>query len=384
MSASQPRLRVMFCIPELDRGGPDAVFFNLLRTLDLDRFEPFLVVTKPTGAYLDELPDHIPVLRTDERRYPVRSVLEHVRHVRPDVVLATLRMSFTCTAGRPFFPRRTTFVCRVANNVTGEMANVRSRRSSLKSWAITASYRAVVATADRVIAQSHAMRDDIEAQFGLRVARKTIVLPNPVDADRLLQLSTAADGLPPKGQPQLVSAGRLTYQKGFDRLVDAFARVRGQHPDARLWILGEGEEHAALEAQARAAGVAAAVDLLGGVANPAPLYRAADLYVCSSRYEGFPNAVAEALALGTPVVVPSGPAGGEELVTPFNGRIVDDASGPGLAAATLEALDRLGDLDRDRIAADCRSRFSLEAVTRRYEAVLWSTAGRRPLDLAPS
>src|SRR5262249_45117420 len=109
------RLKVMFCIPELDRGGPDAVFFNLLRTLDRHRFEPFLVVTKPTGAYLDELPDDIPVLRTDERRYPVRSVIDHVRSVRPDVVLATLRMSFTCTAARPFFPRRARFVCRVAN-----------------------------------------------------------------------------------------------------------------------------------------------------------------------------------------------------------------------------------------------------------------------------
>jgi glycosyltransferase involved in cell wall biosynthesis len=376
------RLKVMFCIPELDRGGPDAVYFNLLRTLDLDHFEPSLVVTKPTGAYLDELPGHIKVLRTDERRYPVRSVVEHTRAVRPDVVLTTLRMSFTCTAARPFFPRHTKVVCRIANNVTGEMANVRSRRSTAKSSAITASYRIVVATADRVIAQSHAMRDDVEAQFGTRVARKTVVLPNPVDADRLQRRSTETDGFPQKGHPQLVAAGRLTYQKGFDRLVDAFAEVRKRHPDARLWILGEGEEHDALEAQARAAGVADAVDLLGGVRNPAPLYRAADLYVCSSRYEGFPNAVAEALALGTPVVVPSGPAAGEELVTPLNGSIVDDASGPGLAAAVLGLLDRLGELDPGRIAADCRSRFSLEAVTRRYEAVLWSTAGRRPLDLS--
>src|SRR5262249_18721842 len=109
MAPAGARRRGLFCIPQLDRAGPDAVYFNLLRTLDLDHFEPFLVVTKPTGAYLDELPDHIPVLRTDERRYPVRSVVEHVRAVRPDVVLATLRMSFTCTAARPFFPRHTNF-----------------------------------------------------------------------------------------------------------------------------------------------------------------------------------------------------------------------------------------------------------------------------------
>ena len=89
----------------------------------------------------------------------------------------------------------------------------------------------MVEVADTVIAQSHVMRDDIEHQFGERVARKTVVLPNPVDADRLVRLSTETGSVPTKvGNPQLVSAGRLTYQKGFDRLVTAFAADPGAPP----------------------------------------------------------------------------------------------------------------------------------------------------------
>ena len=178
-TSSEPRLRVLFCIPELDRGGPDSVYFNLLRTLDVERFEPFLAVTNTTGAYLAELPDHIPVLAAGHGRYPVRSVIHHVRAVRPDVVLATLRMSFTCGAARPFFPRGTRLIYRVANNVSGEIEEMARRSPTVKAKVISASYRVMVEIADTVIAQSHAMRDDIGRQFGERAARKTVVLPEP-------------------------------------------------------------------------------------------------------------------------------------------------------------------------------------------------------------
>jgi glycosyltransferase involved in cell wall biosynthesis len=377
MPATEPRLRVLFAIPELDRGGPDAVYFNLLRTLDQERFEPSLLVTEPTGGYLSELPDRIPVLVAGHGRYPVAAVVHRVRQARPDVVMSTVRMTLTCAVARPFFPRHTHLICRVANNVTGELTDLAQLNARAKNALITATYRLGVELADRVIAQSQVMRDDIEHQFGRRVARKTVVLPNPVDADRLVRLSADRSSVPERvGVPQLVSAGRLSYQKGFDRLVRAFADIRARHPDARLWILGEGEDRDALTTLAAERGVADAVELLGMVPDPAALYRAADLYVCSSRYEGFPNSVAEALAVGTPAVVPSGAAAGEELVTPTNGRIVDDPDGPGLAAAALDVLDHLGDYDRAAIAAECRERFSLEAVTRRYEAVFRATAGR--------
>jgi glycosyltransferase involved in cell wall biosynthesis len=365
------RPRVLFCIPELARGGPDAVFFNLLRTLDQDRFEPFLAVTTPEGAYLRELGQQVPVLQVGHQRYPVRGVIRAVRAIRPDLVMATLRMNVTCAAASPGFGRPTPLICRIANNLSGEMEYQTHRSSDAKTRAIAVANRAMVARATTLIAQSDAMADDIEHLYGERAQAKTVVLPNPVDIDRV-----AARGSEPAavtletGTPQVVSAGRLTFQKGFDRLVDAFARIRQVHPAARLWILGEGEDRPALEVQIARLGLSEAVDLPGFVDNPVPYYRAADLYLCSSRYEGFPNSVAEALAVGTPIVVPRGAAGGEALVTPTNGRTVDEGTDDELAVAALEVLANLSGFSRRDIAAECGARFSLATVTARYEDVL--------------
>ena len=148
--------------------------------------------------------------------------------------------------------------------------------------------------------------------------------------------------------------------------------MRDRYPGARLWILGQGEDRDSLQALIDQHGLGDAVDLVGFIENPLPYYRAADLYVCSSRYEGFPNSLAEALATGTPIVAPAGAAAGTELVSEINGLIVDRLTEADLARTTLAALERLDGFDADAIRADCRERFSITAVTSRYEEAIAS------------
>lgn len=378
------RTRVLFCIPQLERGGPDAVFFNLLGSLDRDRFEPILVVTDRTGGYLDELPDDVEVVFTDPGRYPVASLARIVRQRRPDVVLATLRMNTTAAAARLAFPSRTALICRVANNISGDLSQQRRASNQLKTRAIALSYRTMLLLADLIIAQSSSMRDDIERTYGRRVAAKVVSMPNPVDADRIgARAAVGLDPMPTLGSPQLVSVGRLGYQKGYDLLLAAFARLRADLPGARLWLVGEGPDRQALEAQATDLGIRSAVDLVGFVDNPAPYVAAADLYICSSRYEGFSNALAEALAVGTPAVAPRGAGAGDEIVGTGDGILVDEASEPALLDAMARALAADPPYDPDAIRAGVRRRFAPASVTRRYEdaigdAVRRRTRGRRP------
>lgn len=378
------RTRVLFCIPQLERGGPDAVFFNLLGSLDRDRFEPTLVVTDRTGGYLDELPDDVEVVFTDPGRYPFASLARIVRQRRPDVVLATLRMNTTAAAARLTFPRRTALICRVANNISGDLSQQRRASNQIKTRAIALSYRTMLLLADLIIAQSSSMRDDIERTYGRRIAAKVTSMPNPVDADRIEgRAAVGLDPMPTLGSPQLVSVGRLGYQKGYDLLLAAFARLRADLPDARLWLVGEGPDREALEAQATDLGIRSAVDLVGFVDNPAPYVAAADLYVCSSRYEGFSNALAEALALGTPAVAPRGAGAGDEIVGAGDGVLIDEATEPALHDAMARALAADPPFDPDGIRAGVRRRFAPTSVTRRYEdaivdAVRRRTRGRRP------
>ena len=108
----------------------------------------------------------------------------------------------------------------------------------------------------------------------------------------------------------VLAAGRLVALKGFDTLLRAFARVRQQMP-ARLVILGEGSERSNLERLAAELGVAADVDMPGFDPNPFRYMKRAGVFVLSSRYEGLPNVLIQAMACGCPVVstdCPNGPA----------------------------------------------------------------------------
>ena len=100
----------------------------------------------------------------------------------------------------------------------------------------------------------------------------------------------------------VVSIGRLTNQKGFDILIDSMKPIIDNNKDVKLYIIGEGEDHQDLLEQIDKLGLKENIILLGHIANPYPILRQADLYVCSSRHESFSLTVAESIVLEVPVV----------------------------------------------------------------------------------
>ena len=140
--------------------------------------------------------------------------------------------------------------------------------------------------------------------------------PQPVVTPRLGELAAqrwSTRGLPTTPVPLVLGARRLTEQKDFPTLVRAFAKLRRERP-ARLVILGEGRHRARLEALAAELGVAADVALPGFTPNPYAWMARADLFVLSSAWEGSPNVLTEALALGTPSVATDCPSGPREVL----------------------------------------------------------------------
>ena len=133
--------------------------------------------------------------------------------------------------------------------------------------------------------------------------------------------------------------GRLAPQKGFDLLIDAFSRVAGRHPQWSLQILGEGPDRPALERLIDVKGLAGRVVLAGWEPDPSAVLQQGDLFVLSSRFEGFPNALLEAMACGLPSVsfnCQSGPA--EIIRDQIDGILVPPEDVPGLADAIDRAL----------------------------------------------
>ena len=209
------------------------------------------------------------------------------------------------------------------------------------------------------------------ASFSGAVRERGRVIPNPVDLARPARAQ--------RGSGRLVAVGRLVHQKGFDLLLQAFARIAPEHPDWTLTIWGEGEERATLEALRTELGLARRVRLPGVTERPGQWVGAADVFVLSSRYESFGNVITEAMAAGLPVVAfdcPWGP--GDILRDGEDGLLVPPEDVDALAAAVRRLI-----LDADlraRLGAAAAlnvRRFAREAILAQWDALVAEATGAR-------
>jgi glycosyltransferase involved in cell wall biosynthesis len=187
--------------------------------------------------------------------------------------------------------------------------------------------------------------------------------------------STLEDRLPPR--PRVVFTGRLHPQKNLDMLIEAWAAVRGRGA-ANLLIVGEGPEHTALQAQAEQLGVAGSVHLLGAVADPAEILRAADVFVLPSVAEGMSNSLLEAMATGLPCLA-SAIGGNDDLLAGHGAGLLLDPRDPGAWAEAITGI--LRDPDRARTLGRAalgrvRAEYALPRVMDRYEHLYRRLLGR--------
>lgn len=168
--------------------------------------------------------------------------------------------------------------------------------------------RVTYGRAAAVVVQTRELAEWVDARTGWQVA----VVPNAVVTPPTLPVPDWLAG----DRRTLLAMGRLERQKGFDVLLQAFAGLADRHPDWDLVIAGEGLERRELEFARSRLGLESRVHMPGRVDPPWGLIEAADLFALPSRYEGFPNALAEAMAAGVPVVATDCPTGPRDLVRP--------------------------------------------------------------------
>ena len=209
---------------------------------------------------------------------------------------------------------------------------------------------------------------------------RTHVIPNPL----VLPLPSQPPELRPEdhvhaGARVILGIGRLGAEKGFEDLISAFAEIRERHEDCHLVLLGEGPERAALLQQIDDAGLAACIHLPGWAGNLADWLERAEVFVLSSRFEGFPNALLEAMAHGLAVVSYDCETGPAELIChDDNGALVPPARGPaGLAAAIHRLLEDTS--LRQRLGSNAmgvRDRYAMPRILAEWQRLLeLATAG---------
>ena len=243
-------------------------------------------------------------------------------------------------------------------------------RKLRKYRAVTHAIRAQFNRADAVVTVSQGLADDLYDNFGVQRA-KLHAIYNPVFSTSFIAAAQAPIDHPwltPNHKPLVIAAGRLHFVKGFADLLRAFAQVR-RSCDARLVILGDGKERANLERLVNELDLAAYVQLPGRVPSTAPWMARADLFVLSSRREGLPAVLIEALAVGLPIVSTRCPSGPDEILENGKwGRLVEVGAIDALAQAIVDALR---DAPADRSARQARAaEFSLDRALERYLALL--------------
>ena len=205
---------------------------------------------------------------------------------------------------------------------------------------------------------------------------RALVIPNPMLAPRAAPRITSP--------PTLIAVGRLNEQKGFDLLLNAFAEIADEVPDWRLVIFGEGPARAVLEHQIGRLGLAGRALLPGASATPGDWVAAADAFVLSSRYEGFANVLAEAMASGLPVAAFDCDFGPADMITDnMDGLLVPPEDTAALAAALRRLMTNAALRRRLGAAAAAGAvRFDAREVNKSWIDLIAKCAAAR-LDCAP-
>jgi len=364
-----PRQRILFILPTLGGGGLERAAVTLLRHLDRSRLEPHLALLAAVGPYLKDVPEDVPIhnLKTFRVRRSLPALVHVVRRLRPEVVLSTPReVNMAMGFVRPWLPKDLKLLVQEQCSATQELAE-KSPYPRIWRWL----YRTFYTRADTIICVADYLLNDLAEHYAVP-RHKMVRIYNPVDIGGIRQQAHAGVNPYSGPGPHLVAAGRLAQQKGFDLLLEAMGLVRQAVPTVRLTLLGDGALEFELKQQCARLGLRESVHFVGFQPNPYPYFKHADLFVLSSRYEGLPVVVLEALACGTPVVAADCPGGTREILAGSEmGFLVPNANPLRLAKGIITACKEAGkNSSKAEGLEKLLNKFSIEEIVRSYDALL--------------
>jgi len=377
------RTRVLCIVAGLPAGGAERQLALLLRGLDRAAFEPgLLIFNAAEKVHYREVLDQPIWFRAlglsggsaAKLIWPIISGIDRaVREFAPDVVYATLNVAnHTTRLSKLLFRWLPPIVTSVR---VGYTAGYRWREKLAERllWRLSAS----------IVCNAPATKDELMADLGLPGSRVAFI-PNGIDPS----FFDIDAGDPPSWWPQgrvALTVGRLSDQKNHLALVEALSAINRSHGlgEWKFVCVGEGEREGAVHSAIAAAGLSETVLLHRPVSDLRPLYRAAELVVMPSRFEGMPNVALEAQAAACPVAI-TVPANRAGVVSPESGYLLDDDLAAALAqvlAVSAEQLKARGQIARTRMLAE----YSSDKMIQRTQQLLRQVAtGAQDLRIHPA
>ena len=367
---TEQQRRVAIFVPGLYGGGAERVAVNLAKGMARRSYAIDLVVAEAEGPYLAEGLNPVRLVELNSRHLPILrtmaslpALVRYLRRERPAALLSVLHGNFVALWARHLAGIPLRLVISEHNTFS-----IRTRTlSRFHRWLTPQLVKRFYPWADGIVAVSKGVADDLTQVVDLpeghiRIIYNPIITPElRAKAQMPLEHPWYQSGEP----PVVVAVGRLTEQKDFSSLLKAFAQVQRARP-VRLIILGEGEERRALEMLVRQLGLSEDVSLPGFVANPYPYLVHASLFVLSSRWEGLPTVLVEALYCGVPVVATDCPSGPREILADGKYGLLVPVGDVGAMAQAIEK----GLAGREPPPAESWQPYELDHVVNHYVDVL--------------
>jgi len=369
------KIVIYFLLPSLRGGGAERVTINLLKRLNRKELQLKIILGEKIGPFIGEIPIDISVidLKVHHLRCAFLKLVRHLRQEHPDILFSVMGHTNVIALLAKRFANVST---KVLVSVHTSISKVKKNRLDIKARLIPHFERWLYPKADKIIAVSQGIKNDISEYLGIN-REKIAMIYNPIVDEEIFELAQEPINHPWFHNfkiPIILAVGALKKQKNYPLLFKAFKLIYRELA-LRLVILGEGEERENLENLAQELKIADKIDLQGFQMNPYKFIAKASIFVLSSSVEGLPTVLVEAMACGVPVVSTDCPSGPREIITEpgYNGLLVQPGNPRALAKAIFQVLDnknlaiRLskGGLERAKY-------FDVRKITKKYEGLFKS------------
>jgi glycosyltransferase involved in cell wall biosynthesis len=352
------KISVIFILPDLETGGAERIVTTIANHLSRDKFEPKILLLRKEGGYLNLLKDDVEIIdiKTERIRHSLKPILKEIYRRKPDIVFSGFgEVNAYMSLFIKLFPQ-VKFIARETNVVSQHV----TKKEIKFFYTFYNNYH-------QIIAQSDDMMNDLINNF--KVSRSKIIkINNPVDFDFINEklLNSNKPESFKYNYKNVVAIGNLSARKGFDNLLKVFSRLKNEN--IILHILGDGKDREILHQMKDFLGLKN-IFFHGRQENPYQFLKYADLFILSSRYEGFPNVLLEAGACGTYSLANNCPGGINEIIqNDINGEIGNIDNHEDFAQKIRLILQQ--NYDKEWIINSIKSRFSKEIILDNYEKVL--------------
>ena len=349
------KISILFILPDLETGGAERIVTTIANHLPRSTFEPKILLLRKEGGYLEILKEDVEIIdiKTPRIRHSLKPILKEIRNRKPDIVFSGFgEVNAYLALFIKFFPK-IKFIARETNVVSKHV----TRREIRFFYKFYNNY-------NKIICQSDDMQNDLIENFKIK-KEKLIKINNPVDfefIDEKLAISEKPKSFKDDFK-NIVAVGNLSSRKGFDNLLKVFSQLKNEK--ILLHILGDGRDKELLHQMKNDLNLENVL-FHGQQKNPYQFLKFADLFILSSRYEGFPNVLLEAGACGTYSLANNCPGGITEIIQPgINGEISNIEKHEEFADKILSIIKET--YDSEAIKNSISSRFSKDFILKKYE-----------------